>query len=114
MKRQKNIRLSDRAWEKIKFLTTRYGTQTTAIEIAIDQLYEKEKNAMSKYVTVINAYGKEIDYEAAVNLMDDDIREQLHAELAPCSEQEFFDAYCKAHREKYGEDFEPAKANPVW
>lgn len=26
-------------------------------------------------------------------------------ELAHCTEQEFFDAYCKAHEEKYGEEF---------
>lgn len=47
----------------------------------------------------------QVVFEAAVNLMDDEIREALHAELAPCTEQEFFDAYCKAHEEKYGEEF---------
>lgn len=54
------------------------------------------------YVTYNNTH---VDFEAAVNLMDDEIREALHAELAPCTEQEFFDAYCKAHEEKYGEKF---------
>lgn len=54
------------------------------------------------YVTYNNT---QVDFEAAVNLMDDEIRETLHAELAPCTEQEFFDAYCKAHEEKYGEEF---------
>lgn len=54
------------------------------------------------YVTYNNT---QVDFEAAVNLMDDEIREALHAELAPCTEQEFFDAYCKAHDEKYGEKF---------
>lgn len=54
------------------------------------------------YVTYNNT---QVDFEAAVNLMDDGIREALHAELAPCTEQEFFDAYCKAHEEKYGEEF---------
>ena len=54
------------------------------------------------YVTYNNT---QVDFEAAVNLMDDKIREALHAELAPCTEQEFFDAYCKAHEEKYGEKF---------
>lgn len=37
--------------------------------------------------------------------MDDDIREELHAKLAPCTEQVFFDEYVKAHREKFNEDF---------
>ena len=54
------------------------------------------------YVTYNN---NQVDFEAAVNLMDDEIREALHSELAPCTEQEFFDAYCKAHEEKYGEEF---------
>lgn len=54
------------------------------------------------YVTYNNT---QVDFEAAVNLMDDEIREALHMELAPCTEQEFFDAYCKAHEEKYGEEF---------
>lgn len=37
---------------------------------------------------VINNCGTEIDFDAAVNLMDDDIRETIHNELAPCTEQE--------------------------
>ena len=47
-----------------------------------------------------------VDFEAAVMLMDDEIREELNSELSPCSEQEFIDAYAKAHAEKYGEEFE--------
>ena len=54
------------------------------------------------YVTYNN---DQVDFEAAVNLMDDDIREALHQSIAPCTEQEFFDAYCEAHEEKYGEEF---------
>lgn len=30
-----------------------------------------------------------IDFDALVLLMDDDVRERLHLELAPCSEQAF-------------------------
>ena len=44
-------------------------------------------------------------YAAAVELMDNEIRERLHAELAPCTEEEFLEAYLAAHREKYGEEF---------
>ena len=47
----------------------------------------------------------QVDFEAAVNLMDDEIREAIHTELVPCTEQEFFEAYCAAHEEKYGEEF---------
>lgn len=63
---------------------------------------------------VTNEHGVEIDYDAAVNFMDDDIREELHMDIAPCTEQEFFDAYCERHLERFGEVFEPAKENPCW
>lgn len=45
-------------------------------------------------------------YEAAVNLMDDEIREELHNEMAPCTDLEFLEAYMERHEEKYGEEFE--------
>ena len=41
-------------------------------------------------------------YEAAVALMDDEIREQVHADLAPCTDLEFLEEYMKRHEEKYG------------
>ena len=50
--------------------------------------------------------GREVDFEACVFMMDDEIREDLHADLAPCTEQEFLDAYAERHVEKYGENFE--------
>lgn len=51
--------------------------------------------------------GHEVDFDACVNLMDDDIREELHMEMAgSCTEQEFLDAYCEAHSNKYGEEFQ--------
>ena len=62
---------------------------------------------------VLNNHGREIDFEAAVQLMDDEIREALHAEGYE-TEQEFFAAYEKAHEAKYGEEWELSKANPVW
>lgn len=55
---------------------------------------------------VENAMGNTVDFDFAIELMDDEIREALHAELAPCTEQEFFSAYEKLHAEKYGEQFE--------
>lgn len=48
----------------------------------------------------------EVDFDAAVNMMDDEIREELHNELAPCTDQEFMDAYVEAHEAKYNERFE--------
>ena len=51
--------------------------------------------------------GNEIDFEAAVNLMDDDLREQASWWKVPCTEQEFLEAYVQLHEEKYGEHFAP-------
>lgn len=62
--------------------------------------------------TVTNAHGKQINFDAAVVIMDDDLLREL--EGTGETEQAFFDAYCKAHEAKFGEEFEPAKANPVW
>lgn len=63
---------------------------------------------------VINMNGTEINYEVAVELMDDEIREDLHFKLAPCTDQDFFTAYEKAHAEKYGEEWELSKENPCY
>ena len=62
---------------------------------------------------VINMSNHEIDFDAAVSLMDDEIREAL-ANKGFESEQEFFAAYEKAHEEKFGAEWELSKANPVW
>ena len=50
--------------------------------------------------------GRTVNYAAAVELMDDDLREQLHMEMAPCTNQEFYDACVKAHAAKFGEKFQ--------
>lgn len=38
-------------------------------------------------------------WDALVNLMDDDIRERVHAELAPCTEEEFLTRYLELAEE---------------
>lgn len=59
-------------------------------------------------MNVKDFYGNDVDFESAANLMDDELREELHQELAPCTKQEFFDAYAKAHADKFdGEEFAP-------
>lgn len=62
---------------------------------------------------VINSYGTEINYNAAVELMDDE-SEEVHADLAPCTEQEFFDEYARRHAERFGEIWEMDKRNPCY
>lgn len=53
-------------------------------------------------------------YDAAVALMDDDLREELHAEVAPCEDAEFLAEYARRHFARFGEEFEAVKDNPVW
>lgn len=49
--------------------------------------------------------GNEVFFIACVAFMDDDIREEIHADGIE-DEQEFLDAYCERHLEKYGEEFQ--------
>lgn len=56
-------------------------------------------------MTKVILNNKAVDFDAAVNLMDDDIRETLHDMADGWGEQEFLDAYVKAHTEVHGEEF---------
>lgn len=38
-------------------------------------------------------------WDAVVNMMDDDVREKIHREIAPCTEGEFLEAYLKEAKE---------------
>lgn len=70
-----------------------------------DTMAEELEKLASQYVE--DEDGHLIGYDAAVEMMDDDLREELHREMAPCSNQEFYDAYVKAHAAKYnGEKFQ--------
>ncbi len=44
------------------------------------------------------------DWDAIVSYMNDEIREDLHHELCPCSEAEFLEAYLKREKDVEGED----------
>lgn len=46
-----------------------------------------------------------VDFEACVIQMDDDLREEIHEDMAPCGEQEFLDEYVRRHAKKFGEEF---------
>lgn len=69
---------------------------------------------MKEIKMVKNLNDTEIYYDAAVELMDDDLREKLAATYAYDTEQAFFTAYEKAHAAKYGEEWELSKANPCY
>ena len=64
-----------------------------------DVMVEALEQQANQYVE--DEDGRTVNYAAAVELMDDDLREQLHMEMAPCTNQAFFDAYVKAHAAKY-------------
>ena len=63
---------------------------------------------------VENEHGLEIDYRAAVQMMDDELREMINGDTDAQTEQAFFYKYCQVHYERFGEVFEPNKSNPVW
>lgn len=63
---------------------------------------------------VVNAHKIALDFDIAVMHMDDEIREYLHEKIAPCSDQEFFTAYCEKHYEKYGKEFFLNTEYPVY
>ncbi len=65
-----------------------------------------------KYVE--NEWGVKIDFDVAVSLMDDELREKVAYELSLSSDQEFFNKYAEAHEEKFGEEWELTKKNPCY
>ena len=62
-----------------------------------------------KRFSKITLNGKERDYDAVVNMMDDELREMLHqkitSEQLACTNQQFVDRYTYLHHDKYGEEF---------
>lgn len=46
------------------------------------------------------------EFEIYVNMMDDEIREAVHFDIAPCTDQEFLEEYQRRHIEKYGSKLE--------
>lgn len=58
---------------------------------------------MTKIKTIDNNL---IDFEIAVQLMDDSLREEIHSNCCgDITEQEFYNIYCELHKERFNEDF---------
>lgn len=58
------------------------------------------------YETIKTAQNNTVDYDAAASLMDDDLRETLSSNWDHgWDPQRFFNEYCEAHAEKFGETF---------
>lgn len=83
-------------------------------EVFIPNWYQEKMYIRRTNLTVFNAHHVDIDFDVAVSLMDDELREEIHNNIAPCSDQDFFEAYEKAHQEKFGEEWELSKANPCY
>nr|AHF24278.1 hypothetical protein [uncultured bacterium Contig1770] len=49
--------------------------------------------------------GQVLDMETVAHYMDRDLAEDLHFELAPCEPQDFYEEYCKRHKERFDEEF---------
>lgn len=64
--------------------------------------------------SVANQHGKAVDFDAAVNIMDDCLREELHLKLAPCSNQQFFDEYAHHHLQRFGVECPPDSRDMAW
>lgn len=81
--------------------------QKSVIIMILNRYSEKGEIVLSK---VINNYGKEIDFEFAKAMMDPFLREAVYSELAPCSDQLFFEEYCRVHAKVHRDrDFQPAQ-----
>jgi hypothetical protein len=63
----------------------------------------KHNKEITMDIVILN--GKKQDMEFLAHLMDDELREEVHAELSPCDAQVFLDTYCKKHFKKFCEKF---------
>lgn len=85
------------------------GTREELLQEAKDEAakagLDLSYGALEIYEEMVKVNDHMVNFDAVVNLMDDEIREELHQELAPCAAQEFVDEYIKRHRQKFGEEF---------
>ena len=86
------------------------NTQGYIKRLIREDLQREENGTMTR---VQNEAGSWVDFDQAVELMDDDLREQLHAEGYE-TEQAFFTAYEAAHAAKYGAPWALSEAHPQY
>lgn len=51
---------------------------------------------------VLNENGAEVDFEKALDYMEDGLKEEVYKGISPYNAQQFFSAYEQAHKERYG------------
>lgn len=59
---------------------------------------------------VPNREGAMVCYQEALNAMDEELRNSVHAASSPCMPSQFFEEYAAAHLQKFGETWEYDKA----
>lgn len=74
------------------------------------RLFEKYEDCVVNRAGVV-FFG---NWDAIVERMDDELREQIHMALSPCTNQEFFTTYEKAHEKKFGEPWALSADIPNW
>lgn len=97
-----------------------FGFRNAATREAAHRLRAAGRTVVMGYVsdddpaTVLNCYGVEISYQAAVSRMDKELREKAEKRLGPCTAQELFEQYCIAHLGVFGEEFSPSNPFAVY
>ena len=74
-------------------------------EEGLDFISETLWDTWSRYDDTIREILENGNYASAVELMDDEIREAIHRDIAPCSEYIFLLEYMFRHFRKYRKEF---------
>lgn len=72
------------------------------------EIYDKYAEELKKVenMLVVNKRTGQVEYfETFEHYMDDELRERVAWELAPCSEEDFLDRYVYLHYETFAEEF---------
>lgn len=92
----------------VEYEDAEYLSDDDEDEYSFEQKASEIRANRHRYIKydVVELNGREYHWGVALNLMDDEIREQLYDELAPCcTNEEFFETYLIRHFEKYGKEF---------
>jgi len=113
------IRVDDPEGMGIKYIPV-YGAYIMECEIEVDddneecEMYSEPVEFSEYHAKVDNASGVSVDFNAALTLMDEEIRKKLHREMGDCTDQEFFTEYEREHEKKYGKEWELSGYNPQY
>ena len=69
------------------------------------QIIFEGRKIMKKYYLEATEIIADGNYDVAVNLMDDEIREAIHFDNPEMDGLEFLTEYLKRHEQKFGEEF---------